>query len=77
VDEYKHEVIPCPTSAAEWKVITDEFERRWNVPHAIAVLDGRNVSIKKPANSGSLYYNYNKFCSIVLLALVDANSKIL
>ncbi|XP_062577037.1 putative nuclease HARBI1 [Saccostrea cucullata] len=77
VDEYKNEVIPCPTSAAEWKAIADEFERRWNVPHAIGALDGKHVAIRKPASSRSLYYNYKKFCSIVFLALVDANTKFL
>jgi hypothetical protein len=31
------------------------------------------VSIKCPANSGSLYYNYKHFFSVILLAIVDAD----
>lgn len=61
-----------PSSEEEWKLIGKAFEEKWNYPFCLGALDGKHVSIKQPDCSGSLYFNYKHFFSIVLLALVDA-----
>ena len=77
IDEYKDECIQCPITVAEWRAISEEFGRRWNMPHACAALDGKHVACRSPRNSGSLYFNYKSFFSIVLMGLVDADYKFL
>ena len=67
--------IQTPTNAKQWKGIADEFESRWNFPHAIGAIDGKHVVMFAPANQGSSYFNYKKTHSIVLMAACDAKYK--
>ena len=32
----------CPTDPEDWKKIEERFRNRWNVPHAVGVLDGKH-----------------------------------
>ncbi|XP_054763663.2 uncharacterized protein LOC129270291 [Lytechinus pictus] len=73
IEEYKGEMMKCPTTPNEWRAISDQFMEKWNFPHTCGALDGKHVSCKCPPNSGSLYYNYKGFYSVVLMALVDAD----
>ena len=77
VEEYKDECSQCPTTEAEWRVISEAFGRRYNVPHACSAFDGKHVACRRHRNSGSLYYNYKSFFSIVLMGLVDSDYKYL
>ena len=51
------------------KSIADEFYKRWNFPICIGAIDDKHVMI----NSGSLFYNYKSYFSIVLLAVASAD----
>ena len=46
------------------------------MPNVIGALDGKYITIKKPKKSGSQYYNYKGFFSMVLMALVDGQYKV-
>ena len=70
------EFFNIPASADEWLQISSETDRKWNFPNAYAAADGKHIAIKKPDHSGGMYKNYKGFYSIVLLAFVTHDYKI-
>lgn len=61
-----------PRTKESWKKIADVYWNQTKMPHCVGALDGKHCQIKKPPNSGSLYYNYKKQFSVVLLAICGA-----
>jgi hypothetical protein len=57
----------------EWLAIAAGFEDVWQLPRCVGADDGKHFCILHPRNSGSVFYNYKGYHSIVLMAVVDAN----
>ena len=74
---YRDQVMQCPTLPEDWLLVESIFHQRWNFPHALGSLDGRHILIRCPQGGGNLFRNCKGFHSIVLLALVDGDSKFL
>lgn len=52
-----------------------EFFRCWNFPNVIGCIDGKHIRLQCPANSGSNFFNYKKYFSIVLQAVAGPDLK--
>ncbi|XP_054740142.1 uncharacterized protein LOC129245758 [Anastrepha obliqua] len=64
-----------PNSNSEWEAIAKEFAVKWQFSNCIGALDGKHITFRPSRTEGAFYYNYKGTRSIILLALVDANSK--
>ena len=64
--------VHCPSSAKEWEDVAQEFYEKWNFPLCTGALDGKHISCHCPANSGSIYFNFYGWYSIVLMAVCSA-----
>ncbi|XP_064122533.1 uncharacterized protein LOC135226753 [Macrobrachium nipponense] len=66
------EEMPAPT-LERFRKSENQFRMRWHFPNCVGAIDGKHVRITCPINTGSEYYNYKGFFSIVLLAVVDSD----
>ena len=66
--------VKSPTSEDFLKIAND-FYNIWNFLNTIDAIDEKHIRLKCPSNSGTMYYNYKQFFSIVLQAIADAHGK--
>lgn len=64
--------MPEPTQE-RWSEIADTFFAKTQFPNCVGAIDGKHIRCIKPKLSGSLFFNYKKYFSVVLMALSDAN----
>ena len=69
----KEKYLSCAKCEDYWLHISEQFEEMWNMPHTIGCIDDKHIRIECPKLSGTLYYNYKGFFSMVLQAISDAN----
>lgn len=66
------EYMSIPTKEC-WSKVANRYWELWNLPNCVGSLDGKHIRIKAPPKSGSAFYNYKGFFSVVLLAVADAD----
>jgi hypothetical protein len=65
--------IPTPNKG-KWKSIAQGFKKKHaNFPNCVGAVDGKLIRTEKPGRGASLYFNYEHYCSVVLLAVADSN----
>lgn len=68
------ECIQTPTTET-WESIASALESTANFPHCLGAVDGKHIRLVSPFNSGSMYFNYKEYFSVVLMAVADSNYK--
>lgn len=66
------ECIPPPTMET-WEESAKGFESIANFPHCIGAIDGKHIRLVCPVGSGSMFFNYKDYYSIVLMAIADSS----
>ncbi|CAI6367312.1 unnamed protein product [Macrosiphum euphorbiae] len=57
----------------DWLSITKGYFEKTQFPNTVGAVDGKHIRIECPKSSGSLYYNYKHFFSLILMAICDSN----
>ncbi|KAM4049198.1 uncharacterized protein ACNLHF_007157 [Anomaloglossus baeobatrachus] len=65
--------MPYPGNSQDWAKIGDDFNHIWQFPNCGGAIDGKHIRITQPHNSGSFFYNYKGYYSLILMALVNAH----
>lgn len=64
-----------PPTRESCEEVAQGFFDKCNFPNVIGAVDGKHVRIQSPPKSGSMFFNYKHFFSIVLQGVADSNLK--
>lgn len=66
-----------PKTTQCWEKVAARFFDRWQLPNCLGALDGKHIEIEKFGKTGSTTINYKKYPSVVLLAVCDADYRVI
>lgn len=66
-------IVMPEISEEGWLHISEQFYKNTHFPNIIGAIDGKHIRIIQPQMTGSEFFNYKKFFSVVLMAWVDAD----
>ena len=75
IREYLYDLCFPELTKQEWLKIKEGFRCEAQFPNCIGAIDGKHVRLVKPMGSGSNYFCYKKYFSMVMLAVCDANNR--
>ncbi|XP_067625952.1 uncharacterized protein [Eurosta solidaginis] len=64
------EIYLAQPNQTELKNIADRFYAKTGMPHCLGAVNGKHVKVVCPKRSGSLFFNYKKTFSVVLIAIL-------
>lgn len=62
-----------PLTKETWEESANGFQSVANFPHCLGAIDGKHIRLVCPAGSGSMFFNYKDYYSIVLMAIADSS----
>jgi hypothetical protein len=62
-----------PKTQSKWLQIARDFDSTRQFPNLGGAIDGKHVAIVQPPGSGSYFFNYKGYFSIVLLVIANSN----
>jgi len=57
----------------DWLDIAAGYFEKAQFPNCVGAVDGKHIRLECPKNSGTFYYNYKQYFSLILMAICDSN----
>ena len=71
----RKDYIKFPIGPADSKKNIDDFEGLTKFPNVMGAVDGCHIGIRAPRDNAADYFHRNRYYSLVLQGVVDANQK--